>query len=45
MATEQNQDAQDLGQEQVEQQAPAENEQAEVTVESLQEQIHPFHFP
>ncbi|MGE8684365.1 MAG: nucleotide exchange factor GrpE [Acinetobacter sp.] len=39
MATEQNQDAQDLGQEQVEQQAPAENEQAEVTVESLQEQI------
>ena len=42
MATEQNQDAQDLGQEQAEQQtveSQAEPEQSEVTVESLQEQI------
>ncbi|MFW1755302.1 nucleotide exchange factor GrpE [Acinetobacter wanghuae] len=39
MATEQNQDAQDLGQEQAETQTQAETEQAEVTVESLQEQI------
>ena len=42
MATEQNQEAQDLQQEQAEQQSAqtqAENEQAEVTVEGLQEQI------
>ena len=40
MATEQNQEAQDLAQEQAEQQtAQAETEQVEVTVESLQEQI------
>lgn len=39
MATEQNQDAQDLGQEQAEAKTQAETEQAEVTVESLQEQI------
>jgi molecular chaperone GrpE len=42
MATEQNQDAQDLGQEQAEQQTvetQAETEQAEVSVEDLQNQI------
>jgi molecular chaperone GrpE len=42
MATEQNEQAQDLGQEQAEQQTAqtqADSEQAEVTVESLQEQI------
>ena len=39
MATEQNQDAQDLQQEQAEQQTQAENEQAEVSVEDLQAQI------
>ena len=39
MATEQNQEAQDLGQEQAEQQTQAATEQVEVTVESLQEQI------
>lgn len=42
MATEQNQDAQDLGQEQAEQQTAetqAETEQAEVSVEDLQNQI------
>ena len=39
MATEQNQDAQDLQQEQAEQQTHAENEQAEVSVEDLQAQI------
>ena len=42
MATEHNQDAQDLQQEQVEQdttQTQAETEQADVSVESLQEQI------
>ena len=39
MATEQNQDAQDLQQEQAAQQTQAENEQAEVSVEDLQAQI------
>ena len=39
MATEQNQDAQDLQNEQAEQQTQAETEQAEVTVEDLQAQI------
>ena len=39
MATEQNQDAQDLQQEQAEQQTQAETEQAEVSVEDLQEKI------
>ena len=39
MATEQNQQAQDLQQEQAEQQTQAENEQAEVSVEDLQAQI------
>ncbi|ANF83191.1 nucleotide exchange factor GrpE [Acinetobacter sp. NCu2D-2] len=39
MATEQNEQAQELEQEQAEQQTQAETEQAEVTVESLQEKI------
>ena len=39
MTTEQNPNAQELEQEQAEAQTQAENEQAEVTVESLQEQI------
>ncbi|MBI1453402.1 MULTISPECIES: nucleotide exchange factor GrpE [Acinetobacter] len=39
MATEQNPNSQELEQEQAEAQTQAENEQAEVTVESLQEQI------
>ncbi len=39
MATDQNQEAQDLQQEPAEQQTQAENEQAEVSVEDLQEQI------
>src|SRR5699024_8206010 len=39
MATEQNQYAQDLQQEQAEKQTQAENEQAEVSVEDLQAQI------
>jgi len=39
MATEQNQEAQDLQQEQAEQQTQAENEQTEVSVEDLQAQI------
>jgi molecular chaperone GrpE len=42
MATEQNQDAQDLEQEQAEQQTQAETEQAEVSVEDLQAQIRQF---
>jgi len=39
MATEQNQEAQDIQNEQAEQQTQAENEQVEVTVEALQAQI------